>query len=114
MAQRWLMFVFNVIIAALAVLTVALGVSTVVSRSQVSLSGSGMVTLMLLSEYMGNVIIMYSLVEVSIGAVGRLHAFSRETRSEENASFRPHRGRRRVGSRLRMFLLRITRTISGT
>ncbi|GKZ18500.1 hypothetical protein AbraIFM66951_003380 [Aspergillus brasiliensis] len=79
MIQRWLLFILNVFVLGLAVLAVAL--STQLHKST-GFTGSGLLTLMQLGQFMTSVVQCYAKLETSMGAVSRLKAFRDNTPSE--------------------------------
>jgi len=79
MVQRWLAFVLGIVVAAIAILVVALSVQL---RSNSGLTGASMVSLMTFGKTLANIVQMYTLLETSIGAVGRLKALSDDTANE--------------------------------
>jgi ATP-binding cassette, subfamily C (CFTR/MRP), member 1 len=79
MIQRWLGFVLRVVVAVLAVAVVALSTQT---RSNSAFTGASLITLMTFGDSLSYLIIFYTLLETSIGAVSRLKAFSEKVRPE--------------------------------
>ncbi|KAH7418359.1 ABC transporter [Cadophora sp. MPI-SDFR-AT-0126] len=79
MAQQWLMFIMNLIVAILAVILVAMATQL---RSNAGSVGAGFVTLMSLGSALTTVIVAYTGLETSLGAITRLKAFSDDTEME--------------------------------
>jgi ATP-binding cassette subfamily C (CFTR/MRP) protein 1 len=79
MIQRWLGFVLRVVVAVLAVAVVALSTQT---RSNSAFTGASLITLMTFGDSLSYLIIFYTLLETSIGAVSRLKTFSEKVRPE--------------------------------
>lgn len=77
MVQHCLNFVLSVVVTVLATLVVVL-VTQVKSITGAGLAGASMVSLMSIGDYVSALILMYTLLEISIGAVSRLKSF-RET-----------------------------------
>lgn len=82
MAQQWLMFTMNFIVAVLAVMLVALATQL---RSNAGSVGAGLVTLMSLGSTLTTVIVAYTGLETSLGAIARLKSFGEETESENGS-----------------------------
>lgn len=80
MAQQWLMVTMNVIVAILAVLLVALATQVGSNAGNV---GAGLVTLITLGNTLTTIVVAYTGLETSLGAVSRLKAFDEETESED-------------------------------
>ncbi|KAF4829664.1 ABC transporter FUM19 [Colletotrichum tropicale] len=76
MIQRWLALVLGIVVAILALFVVALSTQL---RSNAGLTGASLVSLMSFSKTLANLVQMYTLLETSIGAVGRLKSFSDNT-----------------------------------
>jgi ATP-binding cassette subfamily C (CFTR/MRP) protein 1 len=79
MAQQWLMLTMNFIVAVLAVMLVALATQL---RSSAGSVGAGLVTLMSLGFTLTSVIVAYTGLETSLGAITRLKSFEDETELE--------------------------------
>lgn len=79
MIQRWLGFVLRVVVAVLAVAIVALSTQT---RSNSAFTGASLITLMSFGDSLSYLIIFYTLLETSIGAVSRLKTFSEKVLPE--------------------------------
>ncbi|KAK2036799.1 ABC transporter [Colletotrichum somersetense] len=97
MIQRWLTFVLGIVVAVLTVVVVTLSTQL---RSNAGLTGASLVSLMSFSKTLANLVQMYTLLETSIGAVGRLKSFfdntPRECRPGEDvipATSWPEKGR---------------------
>lgn len=80
MAQQWLMFTMNFLVAIVAVMLVALATHL---RSSAGNVGAGLVTLMSLSSTLTTVIVAYTGLETSLGAINRLKSFGEETELED-------------------------------
>ncbi|KAF4926898.1 ABC transporter FUM19 [Colletotrichum viniferum] len=81
MAQQWLMLTMNIIVAVVAVLLVALATQL---RSDTGNVGAGLVTLITLGGTLTTIVIAYTGLETSLGAIGRLKAFGEETEREDS------------------------------
>ncbi|KAF4950152.1 hypothetical protein FSARC_13295 [Fusarium sarcochroum] len=79
MVQRWLYLTLNMVVAVTATALVSLITQL---RSSSSLSGASLVTLMTLSQSLGDIVRFYAALETSIGAVGRLQNFTTQTGTE--------------------------------
>jgi ABC-type multidrug transport system fused ATPase/permease subunit len=97
MAQQWLMLTMNVIVALVAVILVALATQL---RSNAGSVGAGLVTLITLGSTLTTIVVAYTGLETSLGAISRLKSFGEETELEGNvelndipASAWPTRGR---------------------
>ncbi|KAL7934413.1 P-loop containing nucleoside triphosphate hydrolase protein [Trichoderma chlorosporum] len=98
MVQHCLSFILSWVVTLLATLVVVL-VTQVKAITGPGLAGASMVTLMSLGTYISQLILMYTLLEVSLGAVSRLKSFRDtvlpESSPEEDAelpSLWPRRG----------------------
>lgn len=80
MAQQWLMVTMNVIVAILAILLVALATQLGASAGNV---GAGLVTLITLGNTLTTIVVAYTGLETSLGAISRLKTFGEETESED-------------------------------
>lgn len=80
--QRWLVFVLDVVVAALALVLVGMAVAL---RARVSpgFLGVALVTMMNLSHSLTNLVQHWTELETSLGAVARVRSFARETPVEE-------------------------------
>ncbi|EQB44454.1 hypothetical protein CGLO_16793 [Colletotrichum gloeosporioides Cg-14] len=81
MAQQWLMVTMNIIVAVVAVLLVALATQL---RSDTGNVGAGLVTLITLGGTLTTIVVAYTGLETSLGAIGRLKAFEEETEREDS------------------------------
>ncbi|KAM7216440.1 canalicular multispecific organic anion transporter 1 [Rhypophila decipiens] len=79
MIQRWLGFTLGLVVAALAIAVVALATQV---RSNTAFTGASLVTLMNFGEALSYIVRFYTMLETSIGAVGRLKTFSDTVKSE--------------------------------
>ncbi|PYI12622.1 P-loop containing nucleoside triphosphate hydrolase protein [Aspergillus sclerotiicarbonarius CBS 121057] len=79
MIQRWLLFTLNVFVLILAVLAVTLSTQL---QTSTGFTGSGLLTLMQLGQFMTSVVQCYAKLETSMGAVSRLKAFRDNTSPE--------------------------------
>ncbi|KAK2605549.1 hypothetical protein N8I77_008378 [Diaporthe amygdali] len=80
MVQRWLAFVLGMVTAVIAVLVVTLATQL---RPTTGFTGASMVSLMTFGRTLANLVQMYTLLETSIGAVGRLKSFNNNTAPED-------------------------------
>lgn len=80
MAQQWLMVTMNIMVAILAILLVALATQLGSSAGNV---GAGLVTLITLGNTLTIVVVAYTGLETSLGAISRLKAFGEETERED-------------------------------
>ncbi|PNY23797.1 Uncharacterized protein TCAP_06269 [Tolypocladium capitatum] len=81
MAQHWLTFVLNLLVAIIAIVVVVLS-TQIKSIASVGFTGASLVTLMSFGESISLLITYYTLLETSIGAVSRLKSFSENVPSE--------------------------------
>ncbi|KAF0316332.1 ABC multidrug transporter [Colletotrichum asianum] len=81
MAQQWLMLTMNIIVAVVAVLLVALATQL---RSDTGNVGAGLVTLITLGGTLTTIVVAYTGLETSLGAIGRLKTFGEETEREDS------------------------------
>ncbi|KAK1835744.1 P-loop containing nucleoside triphosphate hydrolase protein [Podospora conica] len=79
MIQQWLGFVLRVVVAVLAVAVVALSTQM---RSNSAFTGASLITLMSFGNGLSSLIIFYTLLETSIGAVSRLKTFGEKVKPE--------------------------------
>ncbi|CAK43810.1 hypothetical protein CBS115989_4952 [Aspergillus niger] len=79
MIQRWLLFILNIFVLVFAVLAVALSTQL---HDNTGFTGSGLLTLMQLGQFMTSMVQCYAKLETSMGAVSRLKAFRDNTPSE--------------------------------
>jgi ATP-binding cassette, subfamily C (CFTR/MRP), member 1 len=80
--QQWLTLVLGLISAALAVILVTLIVE-LRDTTNPALGGVALVTMISLSSNLMSVVIIWTKLETSIGAVARVKQFARETPSED-------------------------------
>ncbi|TRX88968.1 hypothetical protein FHL15_010090 [Xylaria flabelliformis] len=83
MIQQWLAVVLNLVVAAIAVLLTALATQL---RSNSGITGASLVTLLSLGGNLSGIIISYTQLETSIGAISRLKSFSDNVQPEEHDS----------------------------
>ncbi|KAI1208571.1 ABC multidrug transporter [Annulohypoxylon truncatum] len=79
MIQQWLHFVLNVVVAIIAVMLTSLAVRL---RSNSGFTGASLVTLMSFGEMLSGVVIYYTALETSLGAISRLKAFDKAAKTE--------------------------------
>lgn len=79
MAQQWLMLTMNVLVSVLAVIFVALATRL---RSNAGNVGAGLVTLITLGSTLTTIVVAYTGLETSLGAISRLKSFGEETEQE--------------------------------
>ncbi|ETS76400.1 hypothetical protein PFICI_11787 [Pestalotiopsis fici W106-1] len=79
MIQRWLTFVLDTIVALIAIIVVALSVAL---KSSGGLAGVALTQVMSLSMMLTTIVLQWTIVETSIGSVGRIKAFVESTPSE--------------------------------
>ncbi|KAL7941549.1 P-loop containing nucleoside triphosphate hydrolase protein [Trichoderma barbatum] len=84
MVQHCLSFILSSAVTLLATLVVVL-TTQVKTITGPGLTGASMVTLMSLGNYVSQLILMYTLLEISLGAISRLKSF-RETVSPESSA----------------------------
>ncbi|KAJ6445281.1 ABC multidrug transporter [Purpureocillium lavendulum] len=85
--QRWLTLVLDLVVAALIVLLVALAVLLREKNTvDPSLLGVALVNMMYLGINLKNIVLQWSTLETSLGAVSRVKAFTENTPSENSAS----------------------------
>ncbi|KAI1281157.1 ABC transporter [Xylaria sp. FL0933] len=89
MAQQWLMLTMNIIVALVAVILVALATQL---GSDAGSVGAGLVTLISLGSTLTQIVVAYTGLETSLGAISRLKSFGEETEHEggESADDTPH------------------------
>ncbi|KAI1735611.1 putative ABC multidrug transporter [Xylaria scruposa] len=83
MIQQWLSVVLNLVVAAIAVLLTVLATQL---RSNSGITGASLVTLLSLGGNLSGIIISYTQLETSIGAISRLKSFSDNVKPEEHDS----------------------------
>ncbi|ETS75364.1 hypothetical protein PFICI_12308 [Pestalotiopsis fici W106-1] len=79
MAQQWLMLIMNLIVAILSIVLVVLATRL---RSNAGSVGAGLVTLTTLASTLGTIVVAYTGLETSLGAISRLTSFIQETEQE--------------------------------
>ncbi len=82
MSQQWLNFVLDVVVMILAVMLTTLAVEL---RSNSAFTGASLVTLMTFGETLSGIVIFYTRLETSLGAISRLKAFNETVDSEDKA-----------------------------
>ncbi len=82
MVQRWLLFTLQLLVAILAIAVVTLATQL---RSSTGLTGASLVTLMTFGDILNYIILWYTQIETSIGAVSRVKKFSEQVKSESKA-----------------------------
>lgn len=80
--QQWLTLVLGLVAAAVAVILVALMVQLRDSTTSAGLGGVALVNMIQLSSTLMSVVIVWTKLETSIGAVARVHQFSADTPKE--------------------------------
>ena len=88
MAQQWLMLTMNVLVMILATILVVLSTKL---RSSAGNVGAGLVTLITLGGTQTTIIIAYTGLETSLGAITRLKTFGEETEQEDQEDVKPGR-----------------------
>jgi len=73
MIQRWLGFALQMVVAFLAFAVVILATQT---KSNAALTGASLITLMNFGDNLTYLVMTYTLLETSIGAIARLRNFS--------------------------------------
>ena len=88
MIQQWLSLVLQLTVAALAIIVVSLATQL---SAAAGFAGASLVTLMSFGTEMMDLIIIYTTLETSIGAVARLRTFGEEVKGEDldNEDVRP-------------------------
>ena len=79
--QRWLTLVLDIVVAVVAVLLISIAV-ILRSRINPGLLGVALVNVMNLSTSLTNLVNFWTLLETSLGAVGRIKDFTENTISE--------------------------------
>ena len=79
--QRWLTFVLDCLIGALATLVVVIAVEVPGSISAGS-AGVALITVLNCNQTLGNLITHWTIMETSLGAVGRVQSFEQNTPTE--------------------------------
>ncbi|EFX04947.1 ABC multidrug transporter [Grosmannia clavigera kw1407] len=86
MVQRWLYLMLNTVVMLIAIVLASMMTQL---RPSSTLSGASLVTLMSLSQSLGDIVRFYASLETSIGAVTRLRNFSMQTPLEKSDGFQP-------------------------
>lgn len=81
MAQQWLALTMNILVAILAVVLVSLATQL---SSEAGNVGAGLVTLITLGTTLTSIIVAYTGLETSLGAISRLKNFGEETELEKS------------------------------
>jgi ATP-binding cassette, subfamily C (CFTR/MRP), member 1 len=84
MAQQWLLLTMQIIVAILT--TILASLATSLRSVNAGSIGGGLVTLMTFSTTLNVVITSYTGLEIALGGISRLKAFSEETESEDKPS----------------------------
>ncbi|KAI0503440.1 putative ABC multidrug transporter [Xylaria bambusicola] len=87
MIQQWLAVVLNLVVGAIAILLTALATQL---RSGSGITGASLVTLLSFGESLSGIIISYTQLETSIGAISRLKSFSDRVKPEEQEHEETH------------------------
>lgn len=80
MAQQWLTLLMNVIVAIVAVILVSLATQL---GSKAGNVGAGLVSIITLSNTLTTIIVAYTGLETTLGAIARLKSFGEETEQED-------------------------------
>ena len=80
MAQQWLMLTMNALVALVAVVLVILATNL---KSNAGSVGAGLVTLITMGTTLTTIIVAYTGLETSLGAISRLKTFGEETEQED-------------------------------
>lgn len=80
MIQQWLQSVLHLVITLLATILIALATQL---QSGAGFTSIGLISLMSIGEYLSAIIISWTSLETSIGAVSRLKSFSEGVKSED-------------------------------
>lgn len=80
MVQQWLNLVLNIVVMIMAAVLTTLAVRM---HSSSGFTGASLVTLMGFGESLSDIVIFYTRLETSIGAISRLKTFSETVRSED-------------------------------
>jgi len=80
MVQQWLQTVLNWVITVLATILVILATQL---RSNAGFTSIGLISLMTFSQNLTAIVVNWTQLETSIGAVSRLKSFSEDVRSED-------------------------------
>jgi ABC-type multidrug transport system fused ATPase/permease subunit len=80
MIQQWLNLVLDLVVAALAAILTTLAVQL---NSNSGFTGASLVTLMSLADNLSGIVIYFTRLETSIGAVARLKTFNETVKAED-------------------------------
>lgn len=80
MIQQWLNLVLDIVVMIMAVILTALAVKL---HSSSGFTGASLVTLMGFGENLSGIVIFYTRLETSIGAIARLKTFSETVKPED-------------------------------
>ncbi|XXG95509.1 hypothetical protein Hte_001773 [Hypoxylon texense] len=80
MIQQWLALVLKFVVAIIGVLVTTLAVRL---RSNSGFTGASLVTLMAFGDMLSEIVLFYTLLETSLGAISRLKAFDQTAKSED-------------------------------
>lgn len=83
MSQQWLNFVLDAVVTIMAVILTTLAVQL---HSNSAFTGASLVTLMTFGDSLSGIVIYYTRLETSLGAISRLKAFNETVQSENKAS----------------------------
>lgn len=83
MIQSWLSFVLGMLVAVLAIVVIVLATQL---KADAGLTGASMVSIINFGGYLSSIVVNYTLLETSIGAVNRLKTFSETTHLENSGS----------------------------
>jgi ATP-binding cassette subfamily C (CFTR/MRP) protein 1 len=81
MIQGWLIFILNLVIAVIAILVVVLA-TQIKSTTRIGFTGASLITLMSFGGFISGLIVTYTQLETSIGAISRLKSFSEKVGQE--------------------------------
>ncbi|KAK3181488.1 hypothetical protein K4F52_007198 [Lecanicillium sp. MT-2017a] len=87
--QKWLGVVLGLIVAGLATVLAALAVTLKGSTVSAGFIGIALVNMMGLSQSLANLIVFWTSLETSLGAVSRIKSFSEDTPREEDGEGEP-------------------------
>ncbi|KAI0147838.1 ABC multidrug transporter [Xylariaceae sp. FL1272] len=79
MIRRWLTFALNIVVTFIALILTALATQL---RSEAGFTGASLVTVMSFGPVLTNIVMYYTQLETSIGAVARLKTFSQNVKPE--------------------------------
>ena len=80
MVQQWLTLVLDIVVMIMAAVLTTLAVRM---HSSSGFTGASLVTLMSFGENLSGIVIFYTRLETSIGAISRLKTFSETVQSED-------------------------------